>query len=55
MGTIIPKQAGFYGKHFSASCGVRQGDIMSPNILNIVADAVIQDCEAEFNGRSPSR
>jgi hypothetical protein len=41
MDTIVPKQAGFYGKHFSAGHGVRQGDIMSPTIFNIVADAVI--------------
>jgi Reverse transcriptase (RNA-dependent DNA polymerase) len=54
MDTIVPKQAGFYGKHFSASHGVRQGDFMSPAIFNIVADAaVIRDCEAESNGRSP--
>jgi hypothetical protein len=30
MDTMVPKQAGFYGKSFSASRGVRQGDILSP-------------------------
>ena len=49
MDTMVPKQAGFYGKSFSASRGVRQGDILSPMIFNIVADAVIRDSEARMN------
>lgn len=53
MDTMVPKQAGFYGKPFSASRGVRQGDIMSPIIFNIIADAVIRESEAQFcNGNS---
>jgi hypothetical protein len=54
---MVPKQAGFYGKAFSASSGVRQGDILSPMIFNIVADAaVIKDSEARMNfGRGLER
>ena len=56
MDTMVPKQAGFYGKSFSASRGVRQGDILSPMIFNIVADAVIRDTEARMNlGREMGR
>jgi len=56
MDTMVPKQAGFYGKSFSASRGVRQGDILSPMIFNIIADAVIRDTEARANiGRDLGR
>jgi hypothetical protein len=56
MDTMVPKQAGFYGKSFSASRGVRQGDILSPMIFNIVADAVTRDSEARMNfGRGLER
>jgi hypothetical protein len=40
---IVPKQAGFFGKPFRATRGVRQGDIMSPTIFNIVVDAVVNE------------
>ncbi len=43
--TIVPKQSGFYGKPFKATRGVRQGDIMSPTIFNIIVDAVIREWE----------
>jgi hypothetical protein len=45
MDTMYPKQAGFFGKPFRANRGVRQGDIISPMIFNIVADAVIRHTE----------
>jgi Reverse transcriptase (RNA-dependent DNA polymerase) len=48
MDQMIPKQAGCYGTGFTTSRGVRQGDIMSPSVFNIVVDAVINYCEAEF-------
>jgi hypothetical protein len=48
MDEMIPKQAGFYGKSFKASRGVRQGDIMSPTIFNVICDAVINYCEQKF-------
>jgi hypothetical protein len=39
---MVPRQAGYYGRAFRASRGVRQGDIMSPVIFNIMVDAVIR-------------
>jgi hypothetical protein len=48
INTVVLKQTGIYGKSFNASWGVRQGNILSPTIFNIVADAVIQDCERTF-------
>ena len=41
--TIVPKQQQFYGKAFKAERGVRQGDIVSPTIFNIVIDAIIRN------------
>jgi Reverse transcriptase (RNA-dependent DNA polymerase) len=46
MDRMIPRQAGFYGEPFKTSRGVRQGDIMSPTVFNIVCDAVIRHCES---------
>jgi Reverse transcriptase (RNA-dependent DNA polymerase) len=42
---MTPKQAGFYGKPFKASRGVRQGDVLSPMIFNLVVDAIIREAE----------
>jgi hypothetical protein len=53
--TMIPKQAGFYGMPFTASRGVRQGDIMSPIVFNIVTDAVIRESISQFCRNDPSR
>ena len=49
MDTMVPKQAGFYGESFSAGRGVRQGDILSPMIFNIVVDAVIRESEVQIS------
>ena len=55
MDRMIPKQAGCYGKEFETSRGVRQGDIMSPTVFNIVVDAVIKYCEAMFHVKHPDK
>jgi Reverse transcriptase (RNA-dependent DNA polymerase) len=46
--TVIPKQNLFYGNPFFAERGVRQGDIVSPTIFNIVIDAIVRDCFAKL-------
>jgi Reverse transcriptase (RNA-dependent DNA polymerase) len=38
----------YFGAHFKAERGVRQGDIVSPTIFNIVMDAVIRASEEEM-------
>ena len=40
--TMVPRQEGYYGKPFKAKRGVRQGDIVSPFIFNIMVDAVVR-------------
>ena len=45
--TMVPKQAGYFGKPFRAKRGGRQGDILSPMIFNIMMDAVIRHWESE--------
>ena len=47
--TMVPKQAGFFGRPFRATRGVRQGDIVSPFIFNIVCDAIIREWEMQMN------
>ena len=39
---MVTKQVGSYGKPFRATRGVRQGDILSRMIFNIVVDTVIR-------------
>ena len=51
---VIPRQAGCYGKEFVTTRGVRQGDVMSPTIFNIVVDAVVKHCERVFKADNPS-
>jgi len=54
--TMVPKQSGYFGEPFRASRGVRQGDIVSPIIFNIIADAVIRDWEVRMgDGREMRR
>jgi Reverse transcriptase (RNA-dependent DNA polymerase) len=55
MDQMIPKQAGCYGDKFKTSRGVRQGDIMSPTVFNIVVDAVVNYCEAKFKTLHPNK
>ena len=40
--TMVPRQSGYFGRQFRASRGVRQGDISSPVIFNIMVDAVLR-------------
>ena len=53
--TVVPKQDKYYAEPFSASRGVRQGDILSPMIFNIVVDAVIRESEFQFCEGDASR
>jgi len=40
--TMVPRQAGYFGRPFKARRGVRQGYIVSPFIFNIMVDAVVR-------------
>ena len=48
--TMYPKRSGYYGKSFRARRGVRQGDIISPMIFNIMVDAVVRHWKATKRG-----
>jgi hypothetical protein len=50
--TMVPKQAGYFGNAFKANRGVKQGDITSPMIFNIVEDAVIREYESCMKARA---
>jgi len=41
--TMVPMQSGYYGRSFHAERGVKQGDILSPLIFNIMVDAVVRN------------
>ena len=38
---VVARQSGYHGMVFRTSCGVTQGDIISPTLFNIVVDAVV--------------
>ena len=40
--TMVAKAGGYYGKVFKRERGVTQGDPLSPNIFNVVVDAVVR-------------
>ena len=42
---MVPKQAGYFGIPFKAERGVRQGDILSPMIFNLMVDAIVRHME----------
>ena len=39
---LVPKKGGRYGNHIYTSRGVRQGDIISPTLFNIIVDAILR-------------
>ncbi len=39
---MVLRQSGYYGTPFRATRGVTQGDVISPIIFNVVADAVVR-------------
>jgi retron-type reverse transcriptase len=43
--TLILKQHQYYSQAMQTSRGVRQGDIMSPTLFNIMVDAVVREYE----------
>ena len=51
----------YYGEAFKGSRGVRQGDLLSPTIFNVVVDAVVRHwvtlalAEADKRGRGGAR
>jgi hypothetical protein len=55
LDTIVPKQASFFSTPFRATRGVRQGDILSAIIFNIVSDAVIRWVYETAHGNTAGR
>jgi hypothetical protein len=47
--TMVPRQSGYSGRAFRAHRGVRQGDIISPVIFNVMVDAVVRHWRATDN------
>ena len=47
--TLVPRQSGYYGRPLKARRGVRQGDIISPLIFNIMVDAVVRHWRTQRN------
>jgi hypothetical protein len=44
---MAPKSGSCFGSPFHAYCGVRQGDVISPIIFNIVVDVVLHEWDAQ--------
>jgi hypothetical protein len=40
---IVPKSGRYFGIPFPAWCRVRQGDIISPIIFNIIVEAIVHE------------
>ena len=40
--TMVERAGSYYGKGFKGERGVTQGDLLSPNIFNMVVDAVVR-------------
>ena len=40
---MVARAGGYYGTAFQGARGVTQGDPLSPNIFNVVVDAVVRN------------
>ena len=51
---LVPKMGGWYGKPVPTRRGVRQGDVISPTLFNILVDAILRHEELQWDieGRS---
>jgi hypothetical protein len=47
---VVARQAGCHSRAFSADRGVKQGDIPSPTIFNIIVDAIVREWESFYSG-----
>ena len=39
---MVARAAGYYGTAFGGERGIKQGDLLSPTIFNVVVDAVVR-------------
>ena len=46
---LVPKKGGQYGKPVPTGHGVRQGDVISPMLFNILVDAILRHEELQCN------
>ena len=53
-GLLVPKKGGRYGNPLNTGRGVRQGDIISPTLFNIIVDAVLR-FERSWGGQGVTR
>ena len=50
---MVPKRGGGYGDRIATERGVRQGDILSPTVFNIIVDAVLHLGERYLQTQEP--
>jgi hypothetical protein len=44
---MVPKSGDCFGKSLHPTCGVRRGDVISPILINIAVDAVLQEWDVQ--------